>query len=403
MKPIASRYGCRFLWQLLLILFVSSVSGLRIQYRPFPGIVRKTPRYIALAKNRKRLTLEYRMRQEQRRLAWNGNKSGKFSLQANQPNRLAFDIGMNRGDDTARYLQQGYKVIAVEANPEWAARNVMRFKPFIKNKSLVILNNAISYGSVYSPRGSKQATVTIWVPEVRPWLMSFAKLQDRFNMCGFTGSCDRQVSRVQELVDGDIQIQYSHTDERASGYLQHACGCGNFLKRFFDHKSCPWWTCKEYDVPAITCKDMISRYGVPHYVKVDIEGFEGYCMHSLASMPCSALPDYITFEEQSKQAANGYSVSGTEEIVAKLLARGYTQWKISRTNSLDSGSLGTGPWGEEVEDWLTGKKVWSPHQVAMIGASYNCWFSLGQELGDCNVHAKLNRSECQGPEVLQHH
>ena len=31
---------------------------------------------------------------------------------------LVFDIGLNRGQDTANYLAKGYNVVAVEANPE---------------------------------------------------------------------------------------------------------------------------------------------------------------------------------------------------------------------------------------------------------------------------------------------
>ena len=31
---------------------------------------------------------------------------------------LIYDVGMNTGDDTAYYLNRGYRVVAIEANPD---------------------------------------------------------------------------------------------------------------------------------------------------------------------------------------------------------------------------------------------------------------------------------------------
>jgi len=46
--------------------------------------------------------------------------TGKL-LALSQENDLVYDVGMNNGDDTAYYLSLGFRVIAIEANPELVA------------------------------------------------------------------------------------------------------------------------------------------------------------------------------------------------------------------------------------------------------------------------------------------
>jgi FkbM family methyltransferase len=52
--------------------------------------------------------------------------------------RTVFDVGMNNGDDSAHYLSQGYKVIAVEANPILVQRGCARFQREITSGQMVI-------------------------------------------------------------------------------------------------------------------------------------------------------------------------------------------------------------------------------------------------------------------------
>jgi FkbM family methyltransferase len=54
-----------------------------------------------------------------------------------------FDIGAHTGEDTEFYLEKGFKVIAIEANPEMCARLEKRFGNFLKEKKLVIIQKAI--------------------------------------------------------------------------------------------------------------------------------------------------------------------------------------------------------------------------------------------------------------------
>ncbi len=60
-----------------------------------------------------------------------------------KPN-LIFDIGMHNGDDTAYYLYRGFKVVAVEADPDLACAGRERFTDAIAAGRLVIVNAAIA-------------------------------------------------------------------------------------------------------------------------------------------------------------------------------------------------------------------------------------------------------------------
>ena len=55
-----------------------------------------------------------------------------------------FDIGLFNGLDTAYYLELGFKVVAVEANPTLIERAKVRFSERFENGRLVLLNGAIS-------------------------------------------------------------------------------------------------------------------------------------------------------------------------------------------------------------------------------------------------------------------
>ena len=62
-----------------------------------------------------------------------------------QRNFTVFDLGMHNGDDTAFYLERGFRVIAVEANPDLCEQNSVRFKRMLSRGELVIVNKAIHW------------------------------------------------------------------------------------------------------------------------------------------------------------------------------------------------------------------------------------------------------------------
>ena len=77
---------------------------------------------------------------------------------------LIYDIGMHNGDDTAFYLACGFRVLAVEADPDLVAAAHRRFPAEIESQKLIILNVAIA---------DQAGQAEFWINEVRSHLNSF--------------------------------------------------------------------------------------------------------------------------------------------------------------------------------------------------------------------------------------
>ena len=58
--------------------------------------------------------------------------------------KTIFDVGMYDASDTIYYLEEGYKVVAVEANPALVRRAETMLSSYIASGQLQILNAAIS-------------------------------------------------------------------------------------------------------------------------------------------------------------------------------------------------------------------------------------------------------------------
>jgi hypothetical protein len=61
-----------------------------------------------------------------------------------EPLDLIMDVGMHDGTDTAFYLAKGFKVVAVEANPDLVAAGRARFAREIDEGRLTIVGAAIT-------------------------------------------------------------------------------------------------------------------------------------------------------------------------------------------------------------------------------------------------------------------
>src|SRR6185312_14150748 len=59
-------------------------------------------------------------------------------------NDLIYDVGAHLGEDTEFYLKKGFRVIAVEANPDFCKRIKQRFQKEISDGQLIVLNIAIA-------------------------------------------------------------------------------------------------------------------------------------------------------------------------------------------------------------------------------------------------------------------
>jgi FkbM family methyltransferase len=143
---------------------------------------------------------------------------------------LIFDVGMNICEDTDFYLKKGFRVVAVEANPATCAAGVSRYPQEIASGQLTILNRAIS---------ETDGPLRFFVCRTQSaWSTASIELRDQWA---------RQGAVFEQI-----------------------------------------------EVPVTTAADLIDEFGVPHYAKIDIEGFDLICLKGFQR--ARARPDYLSVE-----------------------------------------------------------------------------------------------------------
>lgn len=84
-----------------------------------------------------------------------------------QDDALIYDVGLHKGEDSEFYLNKGFRVVAVDANPDMCEVAARRLDRFIKSGRLKILNAAVAEkpGTVKFFRNRKSD----WGTMVREW------------------------------------------------------------------------------------------------------------------------------------------------------------------------------------------------------------------------------------------
>ena len=160
---------------------------------------------------------------------------------------LIFDIGMHKGEDLIHYLSRGYRVVALEANPQLVAIAKQKFKREIETERLTILNFGIA--------------------------------------------------------ENEGTLPFYRND--------HLLEWSSFDRSIGTRDNTPFTV---IDVPCKTILSVINDFGTPFYLKIDIEGYDQFCIASLdATKP---LPTYISCEASSIDCLN------------ELVKKGYTQFKF---------------------------------------------------------------------------
>lgn len=163
---------------------------------------------------------------------------------------LIFDLGFFNGDDTDFYLKKGFKVIAVEANPDLVTEGIKRFQEYITTKQLILINKAIS---------ENKGKINFYIHLNKPdW-----------------SSCNQK----QAESDGS--------------------------------------QAKIVQIDTISLNDLCQEYGVPLYIKVDVEGCDLDVAKQLYLL--KDKPTYISFET-SKRDYTG--------IFSWLYASGYNKFQL---------------------------------------------------------------------------
>lgn len=169
-------------------------------------------------------------------------------------NDLVFDIGMHSGVDTEYYLDMGYRVVGIEANPKLAKICRSKFKAAIADQRLFVENIGIH---------NKERSLDFYVNKCDEWSSFNYRLGTR---------------------GGDYKI---------------------------------------IEVGCLTLFHFVAKYGMPFFMKIDVEGIDELVVRDLGKM--DSRPAYISVEDDGIQCLIALYESGVR--------------KFKFTNQLDAQSL----------------------------------------------------------------
>ena len=161
--------------------------------------------------------------------------------------KLIFDIGMHKGEDTRYYLSEGYQVLAIEANPVLVDEAKEKFKRQIAAGDLTILNIGIAQTESILPF-YKNLRLSEW---------------------------------------------------------------SSFDKSIGTRNGTPY---EVINVQCTTTKKLFEQYGIPYYMKVDIEGYDYLCLQDLAEN--GEKPQFVSCEACSL------------DWLDIIRSKGYTKFKM---------------------------------------------------------------------------
>lgn len=174
---------------------------------------------------------------------------------------LIFDVGMHKGEDTAYYLKKGFSVIGFEADPELANHCRHLFTSEITANKLIIVEGAILTPDEHGDLPLhvdffKNFNNSVWGTVVPAWA-------ERNNQLGTSS--------------------------------------------------------KKISVPVINFVECLIQFGVPHYMKIDIEGMDSVCLKALDKF--QQKPNYISVEAEK---VNFNRLKADLQLFQEL---GYTRFK----------------------------------------------------------------------------
>lgn len=150
---------------------------------------------------------------------------------------LIFDIGAHQGEDTIYYLLKGFRVVAVEANPELAALLHQKLAPAVQSGQLTIVDKILANSSFEKRPFYRNSAMSLW---------------------GTTH--EAMVKRNETIWDGGVS--------------------------------------EKIELDTISLVDLMNLFGAPYYLKVDIEGDDLMCVQQLSEVPPQERPHYISIESE---------------------------------------------------------------------------------------------------------
>jgi FkbM family methyltransferase len=173
---------------------------------------------------------------------------------------LIYDVGMHRGEDTHFYLRKGFRVVGIEADPLLARLCRERFRQQTDCGQLTILEGAV----VGRAGMALPQTVTFY-------------------------------RNTQRSVWGTVSADWAERNLQLGAPSERI------------------------EVPTIDFDDVLMEYGMPHYMKIDIEGADMVCVEALSRF--RERPHYLSVESDKTSLAN---VAREIETLARL---GYTDFQ----------------------------------------------------------------------------
>ena len=188
--------------------------------------------------------------------------SGDYNFMEFKRN-LIYDLGAHKGEDSLYYLRRGFHVVAVEANPQLAEKLKHDLQKWVCDKKLIVVNAAIC--------ASDEATVTFY-------------------------------NNLDASVWGTIDPEFAKRN--------HKLGTKSV----------------EMTVDATNLIELFTKFGVPYYLKIDIEGMDTTALAQLEGS--SIRPKFVSIESEKvdmKQLKNEL------QLLTKL---GYDNFKVIQQASV---------------------------------------------------------------------
>jgi FkbM family methyltransferase len=241
---------------------------------------------------------------------------------------LVYDVGLHKGEDTEYYLKKGFKVIAIEANPQLISECKARFREAIALGRLQIVEGAIAPASAGNTViFYKNLNASIWGTIDPAW-------------------ADRNASR-------------GHASEQV-------------------------------ELNRIDIEGTFRTFGIPFYLKIDVEGADMLVLDSLKLF--GERPQYISIEaekvEFSKIKQELVTLRELGYSKFKAVQQRWIPGTKIRAKALDGRAIehmfedcSSGPFGDDIpQPWRTLEETIEDYRNIFVRYRY---------FGDRSLYAKL--------------
>ena len=174
---------------------------------------------------------------------------------------LIYDVGLHRGEDTDFYLRKGFRVVAFDANPELVRSCRERFRSHVESGRLTIIEGAI------------------------------------------------------------VDIQKTACENGKVAFFKNRSGTswGTTQDSWADRNQAMGTEIERLEVEVVDFAAVLRKYGVPRYMKIDIEGCDLVCLDALRQF--AARPDFVSFESDK------VTLRAVRDEIRLLRELGYNQFQ----------------------------------------------------------------------------